>query len=219
MHKRHSLGLICLMVAGLAVGFAGVADAQGAASDDLKAIWSSLTPEEQAAYEKAGRERAAALPRPAVLVPGDTCAAATLEISTLPFNDANTTVGLTDDFTYGAECGGFNGSSGIGPDIAYVVQTDVTCDVTVAMDPTANDLALWVVTDCADPVGGCVGGDDSGGGGTAELVSFSATAGTDHFIVVDGFGGASDTFTLQIVEDTATGCALVPVELQQFQVQ
>lgn len=219
MDKRHCLVLIVLIVAGLALGFAGPADAQDAAGEDLKAIWSSLTPEEQAAYEKAGRERAAALPKPAQLVPGDTCAAATLEISALPFNDSNTTVGLTDDMTFGDACGGFNASSGVGPDIAYVVQTDVTCDVTVQMDPAANDLALWVVTDCADPVGGCVAGDDSGGAGTLEEVSFTATGGTDHFIVVDGFDGASDDFTLAITEDTGTGCALVPVELQQFQVQ
>lgn len=217
MHKRPSLGLVCLIAAGLAFGFAGVA--QSAGNEDLKAIWSSLTPEEQAAYEKAGRERAAALPAPAVLAPGETCATATLEISTLPFNDADTTVGHVDDFVYGAACGGFNGSSGVGPDIAYVVQTDITCSVTVNMDPAAGDLALWVVTNCADPVGGCVGGDDSGGNGTLESVSFAATAGVDHFIVVDGFGGAADAFTLNIVETTQTGCALVPVELQQFQVQ
>ena len=154
----------------------------------------------------------------AVRTPGDTCAAATLEVSALPFNDANTTVGQTDDFTYGSACGGFNASSGVGPDIAYRVQTDVDCDVTVTMDPAANDLAVWVVTDCADPVGACVGGDDSGGSGTPETVSFSATAGTDYFVVVDGFGGASDAFTLNITETTVNGCQLVPVELQGFQV-
>lgn len=181
---------------------------------DLKAIWNSLTPEEQAAYTAAARAAS-----PANLTPGDTCGAATLEVSTLPFNDANTTVGQTDDFTYGAACGGFNASSGIGPDIAYLVRTDVTCDVTVTMDPAANDLGVWVTTDCGDIVTGCVGGDDSGGSGTAEVVGpFTATAGTDYFIVVDGFGGASDAFTLNIVENGATGCQLVPVELEHFSV-
>lgn len=183
---------------------------------DLKAIWDSLTPDERESLLKqqtGQRDQAKA-----VRTPGDTCAAATLEVSALPFNDANTTVGQTDDFTYGAACGGFNASSGVGPDIAYRVQTDVDCDVTVTMDPAANDLAVWVVTDCADPVGACVGGDDSGGSGTPETVSFSATAGTDYFVVVDGFGGASDAFTLNITETTANGCQLVPVELQGFQV-
>lgn len=184
---------------------------------DLKAIWDSLTPDERESLLKqqqtGQRDQAKA-----VRTPGDTCAAATLEVSALPFNDANTTVGQTDDLTYGAACGGFNGSSGVGPDIAYRVRTDVDCGVTVTMDPTANDLAVWVVTDCADPVGACVGGDDSGGNGTAEAVSFSATAGTDYFVVVDGFGGAADTFTLNISETTANGCQLVPVELQGFQV-
>jgi hypothetical protein len=186
---------------------------------DLKKIWNSLTAEEQAAYEKAGRERAAALPRPANRTPGDTCGAATLEISSLPFNDANTTVGLADDVAYGAACGGFNGSSGVGPDLAYVIQTDVTCGLTVTMDPAASDLAVWVVTNCADPVGGCIGGDDSGGNGTAEAVSFTATAGTNYFVVVDGFGGAADAFNLNIVETTTTGCMLTPVELMKFEIE
>jgi hypothetical protein len=176
---------------------------------DLKAIWNSLTPEERAAHEAEGRRLAATVRPTSSLTPGDTCAAATHEVGTLPFNDADTTVGLTDDTTYGAACGGFNGSSGVGPDIAYRIRTDINCGLTVNMDPAAADLALWVVTNCADPVGGCIGGDDSGGNGTLESVSFAATAGTDYFIVVDGFGGASDAFTLNIVETTATGCQLV----------
>ncbi len=196
-----------------------VAVAQEGAQVDLKAIWNSLTAEEQAAYEKAGRERAAALPRPANRTPGDICGFATLEISALPFSDSDTTVGRADDLAYGAACGGFNGSSGVGPDLAYVIQTDVTCDLTVNMDPAANDLALWVVTDCADPVGDCIGGDDSGGSGTLETVSFTATAGTNYFIVVDGFGGASDAFDLNIVETTQTGCMLTPVELMKFEIE
>lgn len=184
---------------------------------DLKAVWDTLTPAEQAAYEAMGRDMSRG--SSTSFTPGDTCGSATLEVSALPFNDASTTVGQTDDYTWGAACGGFNGSSGVGPDTAYVVRTDVACDVTVTMDPTANDLALWVVTNCADPVGGCVGGDDSGGNGTAEQVSFSATGGTDYFIVVDGFGGASDSFTMNVAETSQTGCALVPVKLQGFTIE
>ncbi len=209
--------LVFVLAAGLG-GVPTLATAQDPLRGDLKAIWSSLTAEEQAAYHQAGLELAAKSSTPAGRAPGDTCGAATLEVGSLPYNDANTTVGLTDDYTFGAACGGFNASSGVGPDIAYVVQTDVDCDVTVTMDPDAADLALWVVTDCSDPVAGCVGGDDSGGNGTAEQVSFTATAGVDHFIVVDGFGGAADAFTLSITETTQTGCSLVPVELLHIQV-
>jgi hypothetical protein len=201
-------------VAGLLLG--GAAFAQ--MPPDLKAIWNTLTPAEQAAYEALMPPSPNASPL-GVRTPGDTCAAATLEISALPFIHNNTTVGLADDFLYGAACGGFNASSGIGPDVAYVVRTDITCDVNVDMDPAANDLALWVVTDCSDPVGGCVGGDDSGGNGTAEQVAFTATAGTDFFIVVDGFGGASDAFVLTVTEVGQTGCSLVPVELQGFSIE
>lgn len=198
-------------------GFSGVVAAENAAVD-LKSIWNSLTPEEQAAYAAAAKSPAAGLPAASSRTPGDTCAAATLEVSSLPFADSNTTVGLTDDLVFAAACGGFNASSGLGPDLVYRVQTDVDCGVNVALDPAAADLALWVVTDCADPVGGCVGGDDSGGNGTIEEVAFTATGGQEYFVVVDGFGGASDAFDLSITETTATGCTLVPVELQHFDV-
>lgn len=199
-----------LMLGSMLVGL-GIATPSFAQNDppvDLKSIWNSLTPEEQASYQQAA-------PRtfngPVLNIAGDSCAAATHEIGALPFNTADTTVGRADDLTYGAACGGFNASSGVGPDLTYRIQTDITCDLTVNMDPAANDLALWVVSsDCADPVGGCVGGDDSGGNGTAEAVGpFTATAGTDYFVIVDGFGGASDAFTLSIVENTSTGCMLV----------
>jgi hypothetical protein len=196
---RRSIVVRAAVVVGLWAAGPSIAASEQAV--DLKAIWSSLTAEEQASYSAA--------PGLVARAEGDTCAAATHEVSTLPFNDASTTVGGIDDLTYGTSCGGFNGSSGVGPDLAYVVRTDLTCNVTVTADPAAADLALWVVTNCADPVGGCVGGDDSGGNGTAEQVSFNATAGTDYFIVVDGFGGASDAFTLNITENGSTGCQLV----------
>jgi|GEM_PF-6139280 len=181
--------------------------AQEQSDIDMKAIWNSLSAEEQAAYSQAGRDESSVWDAPAGTV-GDTCAIAFPTSGALPFNDSNTTVGATDDYTYGSACGGFNADSGVGPDVAYLVQTSETCDLEVTMDPVANDLALWVVTDCSDPVAGCVAGDDSGGGGTAEVVGFTATAGTDYYVVVDGFQGASDDFTLAITETTATGCTL-----------
>jgi opacity protein-like surface antigen len=205
-----AVGLACLTAP---------AAAQDRMPQDLKAVWNTLTPAEQAAYEAMGRRSAGSSSRGLSRAPGDTCAAATLEVSALPFVNNNTTVGLADDMVFGAACNGFNESSGVGPDIAYLVRTDVDCDVEVDMDPVANDLALWVVTDCADPVGGCVGGDDSNGSGVAEQVAFSAAAGVDHFIVVDGFAGASDAFALTVTETSQTGCALVPVQLQGFAIE
>lgn len=155
---------------------------------------------------------------PGPRTPGDTCTAATLEVSGIPFMDSSTTVGETDDYVYGLTCFGFNEMSGIGPDLAYRIRTDLTCDITVEVDPLANDLALFVLTDC-DNAATCVGGDDSNGSGFPEQVSFTATAGTEYFIVVDGFNGASDAFDLTVTEDSSTGCQLVPVELQSFSIE
>jgi hypothetical protein len=214
------VGAICLLGAGTAA-------AQSAGDvdwDAVKAAWGTLTEAERAAYE----ELIAGMTSGIVRTPGDTCGAATHEVGTLPYADSDTTVGLADNITIsGTPCAGggsqFAGT-GTGPDIAYRVRPDVTCSVNVNMDPTdvapnADDLALYVVTDCANPAASCLRVDDAGGAGTAEDTAFSATAGVDHFIIVDGFTGAAGPFNLTITETTSTGCELVPVELQQFRIE
>ncbi|MEN1728901.1 MAG: hypothetical protein AAGJ52_10730 [Pseudomonadota bacterium] len=195
-----------LVLAALALALVmGNAMAQQQSPVDLKAIWDSLTPEEQASA-LAQRDQG---PWEAPLgTSGDTCDVATELSGSLPFNTSGSTIGASDSYLYGGECGGFNASSGDGPDVSFIVQVDQACDLNVAMTPAANDLALYVTTDCDDIIGGCVAGNDAGGNAATENAPFSAVPGTDYFIVVDGFGGDSDDFTLDITETTATGCAL-----------
>lgn len=206
---------------------AGTAAAQSAADvdwDAVKAAWSSLTPSERAGYEALMPPRAGGRNRLAA----DTCMAATHDISTLPYMTSSTTTGLADDVSLAAAgaCAGGGaqfGGTGTGPDIAYRVTPDINCSVNVNMDPTdttgPDDLALYVVTDCSSVAASCLGVDDAGGNGTPEDVAFAATAGVDHFIIVDGFLGAAGPFALTITETTTTGCQLVPVELQNFTIE
>lgn len=212
-----------VLIAGVA--YAQPADRGNVDWDNVKQIWNTLSPGEQAAYLAMGRDRAARAPGGTNLAPGDTCPGASNEIGSLPYGDSDTTVGLVDDYDLAASgtCAGggsqFSGT-GDGPDLVYLVETDVNCSVNVNMDPEAGvDLALYIVTDCASLASTCVGVDDAGGGGTAEDVAFAATAGTDYFIIVDGFNGASGAFDLSINETTATGCQLVPVELTGFSLE
>jgi hypothetical protein len=184
------------------------------------------------------------------MTPADTCAGTTHEISALPFGPvADTTVGQTDDFnlppdTTNPTCaaattctgagpagslprGAIYTGTGTAPDRAYRLRTDVSCTLTLVMDPTgAQDLALIVYENtCSSLLSDCVCVDDTGVGGVAEVVTLDAVAGTDYFVVIDGYStggtppGPSGPFTLAVTETTATGCALVPVELQGFSVE
>ncbi len=150
-------------------------------------------------------------------LPGDTCAAATLEVGTLPYVHSDTTAGRTDDYNLSAEpasCAGGGsqfGGTGIGPDLVYRITVDQTCDLQVRMQSVSADMNVTVVTDCADLDGSCLGVDDAGGGGAPEDVFFTAAAGTDYLIIVDGWNGNNGAFDLTITETTSTGCHLSPI--------
>ena len=76
-----------------------------------------------------------------------------------------------------------------------------------------------VVTDCADLAGSCVTVADAGGAGVAEIATFTAIAGILYYTISDGSGGGAGTFDLVFAETTGTGCMMVPVELQSFEVE
>ena len=180
--------------------------------------------------------------------PADTCTAATPEIGPLPYTPAaDTTVGQVDDFdlpadttnptcSVGASCtgagpagslpgGAIYTGTGTAPDRAYRIITSANCPLTITMDPTgAQDLSLIVYqANCSSSLADCACVDDTGVGGVAESVLLNAVAGTTYFVVIDGYStggtppGPSGPFTLSI---TTTGsCSLVPVELQNFNVE
>ncbi len=118
-----------------------------------------------------------------------------------------------DDYTFtAAGCSGFASQ---GPDVVYSFTTPVSRDVSITMDPDAFDLGLYVVTDCNDPEGSCVVGQDSGGSGTAEIANFTAAANTTYYIIVDTFslsGAPGDSFTLTVDCPIGT-CASCPGDM------
>lgn len=208
--------------------------------DELAAYKKSL---EERVFEKRNNALASASAG-GIKTPADTCTSATFEISTLPFNPApDTTVGMTDDYdlppvvvaptcTASSTCTGTGGSApagaiytgtGTGPDRAYRIRTSANCSLTISMDPTSTqDMALIVYQgQCSSSLADCACVSDSGVGGGVETVTLSAVAGTDYFIVVDGYSsgatppGPSGPFTLSV---TGTGCTLLPVDLQKFSV-
>ena len=227
----------------LVAGQAMAAESWEAYLDQVRikqAIADSLTPAQlQERRERLARwlEQQAQLPQRA---PGDTCAVATNEVSALPFNPAaDTTVGQVDNYDLPADTtnptcaapttctgagpagslprGAIYTGTGTAPDRAYKIRTNIACTLNVTIDPTgAEDLAAIVYeTQCSSNLADCGCVDDTGVGGAAETISLSTVAGTDYYVVADGYStgatppGPSGPFTLSITETTATGCQLV----------
>lgn len=225
MHFRTAL-LAGFVLASPSMGFAQVVDLE-----TYKDRYASMSQAERDLHEAAlARQWQAAQSTwliPKGPVQGDVCTPA-VPGSVNPFQISSTTVGATNNYDIATVCGtGQTTFAGTGAslDVAFSVVTDADCTVTVDADPTGSnwDLALYVLqapgAACtqlpalADAQ--CITMDDNGAANTTETVTFSATAGTEYFVIVDGFNSAIGTFDLTI---SGTGCSLVPVELQSFSV-
>ncbi len=219
--------------------FAGPLAAQDVDWDYVKSNWDSFTEEEQAVYIElkvtmgkpqqpsgATGRTVTALGQelqPVNRIPdaaADQCGMSP-EVSVLPFSDSDDTTGAVDDYDIDTVVGACNtGFESDGPDQTYLLRVDVDCDLTVTESAAAGgfDVVLWAVTDCADTDNTCIGSAD---GGNPESFTFSATAGTDYWLIMDGFSTAGadlGPYTIDITEATANGCQLVPVELQTFSI-
>lgn len=214
-----------------------------------KALAESMTPDQLAEHiDRMARllaaQAAGAGPTPEVVrAPGDTCTAATPELGALTYNTNGSTVGLTDNFDLpadttnptcaaGTSCtgagpagslpfGAIYTGTGTGPDQAFAIRTDANCTLTLTMTPTSNqDLALMLYqTQCSSNLADCGCVDDTGVAGAAESITLNAVAGTQYYMVVDGYSaqaappGPSGTFDISVA---GTGCNLTPVQLQSF---
>lgn len=200
-------------------------------SNTYKLRYPAASPAERASLDQAlaaeYAQVSATWPKPNGPVQGDTCTPAS-PTPVNPFTVSSTTIGATNDYDIATVCGTGQtlfGGTGASLDVTFGVVTDQNCSVTVTADPTGTnwDLALYVLQapgaactalpSLAD--GQCVTMDDNGGANVTETVTFNATAGTQYFVIVDGFNTATGTFDLNI---TGTGCNLVPVGLQRYSV-
>ncbi len=126
---------------------------------------------------------------------GDTVATATA-ITVLPFSGAGTTVGYTNN--YDAVCP-YTGSTS--PDVVYslVPCMDGALDITLCAG-SLYDTKLYVL-DAALTVIAC--NDDLCPGYVSELTAANGeavpvTAGATYYIVVDGYFGASGSYTIDV---------------------
>ncbi len=144
---------------------------------------------------------------------GDTCGSATV-IGALPYNDAGTTVGTTDDYDLptafvaptvtgcpscdatgggppeAAPRGGVYLGTGTGADVAYSISfSSSNNSIDVTLTPTGSeDLALIVYTDvCSNSLSDAIVVDDDGAEGVAEHVVISNMPAGTYNVVVDAY--------------------------------
>lgn len=179
--------------------------------------------------------------------PDDICSAATYEIGALPYGPiADTTVGAVDNYdlppdnatptcTAAVTCtgagpagslprGAIYSGTGTGPDRGWRIKTSANCTLAITATPTSSwDLALITyLANCSSSLADCACVSDTGIANQNETISLSAVAGTDYFIVIDGYStggvppGPSGPYNLTV---SGAGCSLVPVELEGFSIE
>lgn len=131
----------------------------------------------------------------------DLCAAAGEKTFDGSFSLSYSTLLANNDYSpgvYPSSCTGYGASGG---DVVYVVCLNAggTLDVT---QTGTHDMALYLITDCADPAGTCVAGSDNCCSGADEIISYTSVAGGTYYLIVDGYSsGGTGT-----VYGTVTGC-------------
>ncbi|MBD3368543.1 MAG: hypothetical protein GF405_10315 [Candidatus Eisenbacteria bacterium] len=118
--------------------------------------------------------------------PGDTCEdPLVLPNGEFTINTDTTIEGLNNDYDPGS--GGCTGYGASGADLVYVTNLDVGQTLSVLMNADYDD-SIYLITDCADPVGSCVAGSDLYPSGSN--FTYTATAAGVYYLIVDGYSGA-----------------------------
>jgi len=139
---------------------------------------------------------------------GDTCAEALPIVAGATVNGSTAGPDFNDDYGYSnGACPPEEGGWGAGaPDVAYVFMPSATASYTISLQ-AVFDGNLYVVTDCGNVDGSCVGGWELVGNDLLEEVTLSLSAGTPYFIIVDGYGGdEAGDYTLSVSEPCTPAC-------------
>ncbi len=114
----------------------------------------------------------------------DQCAGA-IALSCGTINLSGSTSGALNDYNPGTA--GCTGYTAAGLDVVYQV-TATPGQVLSLIYTSSADASLYIVTDCADPVGTCVAGADETVGGQAETLTYAFTHSGTYYVVLDSYG-------------------------------
>lgn len=90
--------------------------------------------------------------------------------------------------------GGCTGYTALGNDVVYRVVLNPGERLQASLTATW-DASLYMITDCGNPAGTCVAGQDNG---NPETIDFTATTLGGFFLVVDGYGTARGAYSLNV---------------------
>lgn len=131
----------------------------------------------------------AAPPAPA----NDQCAGA-YDLPCGPVNLSGTTAGALNDYNPGAA--GCTGYSAAGLDLVYKVTASAGQILTLTYTSTA-DASIYLISNCADPVGSCIAGADATVSGQPENLSYTFSTAGVYYLILDSYGtGTYGTWTL-----------------------
>ena len=92
--------------------------------------------------------------------------------------------------------GGCTGFTALGRDLVYKINASVGDNLNLVYTSTA-DGSIYLVTDCTNPTGTCVNGQDSTLAGAPELFVHTFAAAGVYYLILDSFGtNTSGTWTL-----------------------
>ena len=142
-----------------------------------------------------------------LLGPNDTCATAfeltgAFDFDTETCDDAN---------DYDPLSGGCTGYSAGGPDEVYRICLPPGGTIDLTFEELQYDASIYLVTDCADPAGTCVAGDDCYPWPCTDFINYTNPnpTNTTYYLIVDGFGTACGLAHLSGMTDV---CDVTPVE-------
>jgi hypothetical protein len=132
------------------------------------------------------------------LLTGDTCTSPFV-VGALPFTANGDTSNSTANYQVGSnQCPGVSYSFGAsGKDDAYEFTPNSSGKYVITLTATW-DSGLYVVTDCGNVAGSCLGASEVSPSSQPEKLTLDATAGTKYYIIVDAYSSASGTYTLTV---------------------
>jgi hypothetical protein len=126
--------------------------------------------------------------------PNDQCAGA-IRIPCGPFSLSGSTASACPDYALpGSGCTGFLAN---GRDVVYKVESFAGDSISLDYVQDEADASIYIVTDCSDPAGTCVAGEDSTLVGGHETLAYRFTTPGTYYIILDSFSpGSGGPWTL-----------------------
>ena len=154
--------------------------------------------EAQLALKGASQAMAESKPDPAVILQGGDDIANATVISSLPYSDAGTTTGYTND--YNGSCGSYGNAA---PDVVYSYTPSSNQSINISLCGSSFDTRLYVFENSSSTEIAC---NDDYCGLQSQLDGVSLTSGNTYYIVIDGYNTANGSYTINVTPYAPPTC-------------